>query len=141
MFITHRGVVYPHECDHMGHLNVSHYVSKFDEATWQMFGAIGVTPGYLRDQQRGVAAVRQTLTYRRELRPGDLLSIRTAILEINQKQIRFYHEMLNDETGALSATTMITGIHMDTERRKACPFPEEVVERAKALIVTITPVI
>ena len=30
--ITYRGAVYPYECDHMGHMNVSHYVRKFDEA-------------------------------------------------------------------------------------------------------------
>jgi acyl-CoA thioester hydrolase len=140
-FVTHRGVVYPHQCDHMGHLNVSHYVSKFDEATWQMFGAIGITPGYMRDNTRGVAAVRQVITYRRELRPGDLLTIRTGILEITTKQIRFYHEMTNDESGDLAATTMITGVHMDTLARKACPFPSEVVERAKGMIVEITPVV
>lgn len=140
LFITHRGVVYPHQCDQMGHLNVSHYVSKFDEATWQMFAAIGITPGYMRDNDRGVAAVRQVITYRRELRPGDLLTIRTGILEMNTKQIRFYHEMTNDESGDLAATTVITGIHMDTQRRKACPFPDEVVARAREMIVEITPV-
>jgi acyl-CoA thioester hydrolase len=94
----------------------------------------------MRDNQRGVAAVRQNLTYRRELRAGDLVTIRTGILEMNPKQIRFYHEMLNDETGEIAATTVITGIHMDTQRRKACPFPDEVVTRAKELIVEITPV-
>jgi acyl-CoA thioester hydrolase len=141
LFVTHRGVVYPHQCDHMGHLNVSYYVSKFDEATWQMFGAIGITPGYMRDNNRGVAAVRQVITYRRELRPGDLITIRTGILEINTKQIRFYHEMTNDESGDLAATTVITGIHMDTHARKACPFPDEVVTQAKEMIVEITPVV
>ena len=121
-------------------MNVMYYVGKFDEATWQMFGAIGVTPGYMRDNNRGVAAVRQVITYRRELRAGDLLTIRTGILEMNTKQIRFYHEMTNDESGELAATTVITGIHMDTQRRKACPFPDEVVERASRMIVDITPV-
>lgn len=140
LFVTYRGVVYPWQCDHMGHLNVSHYVSKFDEATWQMFAAIGVTPGYMRENQRGVAAVRQVITYRRELRPGDLVTIRTGILEMNPKQIRFYHEMTNDESGDLAAATVITGLHMDTQIRKACPFPDEVVVRAKEMIVEITPV-
>jgi NADH:ubiquinone oxidoreductase subunit 2 (subunit N) len=37
--------------------------------------------------------------------------------------------------------TLITGIHMDTEKRKACPFPEEVVARAKEMLLDITPVI
>ena len=81
LFLTHRGVVYPWQCDHVGHMNVMYYVGKFDEATWQMFYQIGVTLSYLRDNQRGVAAVRQNITYRRELRAGDVISILTGVLE------------------------------------------------------------
>ena len=29
--ITYRGVVYPWQCDHMGHMNVMWYAGKFDE--------------------------------------------------------------------------------------------------------------
>lgn len=141
LFITYRGVVYPWQCDHMGHLNVANYVAKFDEATWQMFAAMGITSAYQREQGRGVAAVQQKISYRRELLPGDLITIRSGILEISPKKILFYHEMHNDETNSLAATTLITGVHMDTRRRKACPFPDEIVSRAQALIVAIHPVI
>ena len=44
LFLTHRGVVYPWQCDQMGHMNVMWYVGKFDEATWQMFAQMGLTP-------------------------------------------------------------------------------------------------
>jgi acyl-CoA thioester hydrolase len=125
----------------MGHLNVAYYVAKFDEATWQMFAAIGINPDYMRGTACGVAAVRQNLSYRRELKAGDLITIRTGILEINPKQIRFYHEMYNDAAGELAATTVITGVHLDLKTRRACPFPEGVVERAQGMIVAIDPVI
>jgi len=125
----------------MGHMNVQHYVGMFDQATWQMFAMIGITPTYMREQHCGVAAVRQNISYRRELLPGDAITIRTGILEINQKVIRFYHEMMKDETAEMSATTLISGIHMDTQTRKACPFPQDVVTRASQMIVEIIPVI
>jgi acyl-CoA thioester hydrolase len=140
LFITYRGVVYPWQCDHVGHMNVMFYVGKFDEATWQMFHQIGVTPSYLRDNQRGVAAVRQNITYRRELRAGDVITIYTGVLEMHERVIRFYHEMHNDESGEIAATVVITGIHMDTQARAACPFPEEIVSRGEQMIVEITPV-
>ena len=139
--LTYRGVVYPQQCDHMEHMNVMYYVGKFDEATWQMFAAIGLTPEYMRTNNCGVAAVRQNISYRRELRAGGLLSIRTAILEIHSKKIGFYHEMTNDENGELAATTVITGVHIDTLERKARPFPPDVVETAKRLILDVTPVL
>ncbi|HWS16298.1 MAG TPA: thioesterase family protein [Candidatus Methylomirabilis sp.] len=133
--ITYRGVVYPWQCDHMGHMNVMWYAGKFDEATWQFFATFGLTPSFLREQGRGMAAVQQNITYKRELRPGDIVSIRSGILEMKEKAIRFFHEMRNDETGEIAATAEMTGVHLDAVRRKACPFPEDVFGRARALIV------
>lgn len=133
--ITHRGVVYPWQCDHMGHLNVMWYVGKFDEATWQSLLLLGLTPSFLRERNRGMAAVQQNISYKRELRAGDVVSVRTGLLEIREKVIRFFHEMRNDETGDIAATTELTAVHLDTVKRKACPFPEAVLERARALIV------
>jgi acyl-CoA thioester hydrolase len=133
--ITYRGVVYPWHCDHVGHMNVMWYVGKFDEATWQLFAMFGLTPSFLREQGRGMAAVQQNITYKRELRAGDVVSIRSGVLEIREKVIRFFHEMYNDETGEIAATTELTGVHMDTVLRKACPFPAQMFERARALIV------
>jgi acyl-CoA thioester hydrolase len=121
-------------------MNVMWYVGKFDESTWQMFFELGITPTYLRDENRGMAAVRQNITYRRELRAGDVLTIWTGVLEVRERVIRFYHEMRNDETGEIAATTVITGVHIDTQTRHACPFPEETVERGRQMIVDITPV-
>ena len=43
---TYRGVIYPWQCDHMGHMNVMWYVGKFDEATWNLFAVAGVTAGF-----------------------------------------------------------------------------------------------
>lgn len=133
--ITYRGVVYPWHCDHVGHMNVMWYVGKFDEATWQLFSMFGLTPSFLREQGRGMAAVQQNITYKRELRAGDVVSIRSGVLEIREKVIRFFHEMYNDETGEIAATTELTGVHLDTTLRKSCPFPVQAFERANAFIL------
>ena len=137
MLLTHRGVVYPWQCDQMGHLNVMHYVGKFDEATWQMFAAIGLTPAYIRANSLVIAAVRQEIAYRQELIPGDLVTIRTAILEVNTLRMRFYHEMLKDESGEVAAATAITGVLLDTGTRKPTPLPAFVKESAKNLLAKV----
>ena len=64
--LTYRGTVYPWQCDHIGHMNVMWYVGKFDEATWHLFAQIGLTPSYLRESGRGMAAVQQNISYKRE---------------------------------------------------------------------------
>lgn len=137
--ITYRGAVYPWHCDHMGHMNVMWYVGRFDEATWQVFAALGITPTYIRENDRGVVAVEQRISYKRELVPGDVITIRSGILEIKDKVIRFCHEMRNEETGEVAAVTVLTGIHIDRKARKSCPFPQDVLTRGRTMIVAYDP--
>jgi len=141
LFVTYRGTVYPAQCDQNGHMNVMWYVGKFDEATWQVFAAIGVTPGFLRREERVVAAVRQNIAYRRELRAGDVLTVRSGVVEMRPRQIRFYHEMLNDETGEVAAATLISGVLLDAATRAPCAFPPEVVAQARQRIVAVIPLV
>ena len=134
--LTTRGVVYPWHCDHMGHMNVMWYVGKFDEATWHFLGSIGLTPSYLRLQRRMAVAVDQRISYRRELFAGDLISIRSAALEIGASSFRFVHEMVHDETGDLVAVTILTGVHVDAETHRSCPLPEELRRNAESQLVS-----
>ena len=131
---TYRGAVYPWHCDHMGHMNVMWYVGKFDEATWNLFAAIGLTPSVLRTSARGMAAVRQNITYRRELHAGDVVAVGSAVLEMRDKVVRFVHEMRNAENGEIAALCELTGVHIDTGTRKACSFPPEIASRGRALL-------
>lgn len=132
--ITYRGAVYPWHCDHMGHMNVMWYVGKFDEATWQLFSKAGLTPAFMRAQQRGVAAVEQHIAYKRELVAGDVITIRSAIVEIKDKAVRFSHEMRNDHSEEVAATTVLTAVFMDTVARKTCAFPDDIRAKITALI-------
>ncbi|WP_158669081.1 acyl-CoA thioesterase [Bradyrhizobium guangdongense] len=126
--VTYRGTVYPWQCDHVGHMNIMWYVGKFDEANWNLFARLGLTPSYLRSSGRGMAAVQQNIAYRRELLAGDMVEIRSHLLEIGDRSIRFRHDMTNAETGELAATCEITGVHMDRQLRKSAPFADAIRE-------------
>jgi acyl-CoA thioester hydrolase len=136
---TYRGMVYPWQCDHMGHMNVMWYVGKFDEATWNLFAAMGVTAAFLRERARGMAAVQQNITYRKELYAGETVFVRSAFLEVREKVARFVHEMLKADTGELAAVCMLTGVHIDATTRKSCAFPEEILKRGQSLVRAYTP--
>src|SRR2546428_8096221 len=138
---TYRGTVYPWQCDHMGHMNVMWYVSKFDEATWHVFAGIGLSPSFLRQHDRGMAGVQQNVSYKRELRAGDIVAIQSGILEIREKVIRFFHEMRNEETGEISAVTVLTAVHMDTNTGNPCPFPDEILALGRRMIVEYGPAV
>jgi len=128
--LTYKGAVYPWHCDHMGHMNVMWYVGKFDEATWAYFASLGLTPAKLRDNARGMAALEQNLTYKREVLPGDTLEIYTSTVEIKDKTVRFNHEMIDCETGEVVSTCELLAVHMDTNARKAIALPKEVQIKA-----------
>ena len=137
---TYRGTVYPWHCDHMGHMNVMWYVGKFDEATWNLFASFGVTAAFLRDQRRGMAAVQQNITYRRELHAGDIVDVRSALVELRDKVARFVHEMRNAQTGEIAALCELTGVHIDADTRKSCAFPAEILERGRRLVRAYPPI-
>ena len=133
--ITYRGTVYPWHCDHVGHMNVMWYVGKFDEATWQLFNAIGLTPSYLRQARRGMAAVDQHISYMRELHAGAVVTIRSEIREMKERSIVFVHEMTDDDTKELAARTTLKGVHLDAVLRKSCAFEPAIISQAAALVV------
>jgi acyl-CoA thioester hydrolase len=131
---TYRGVVYPWHCDHMGHMNVMWYVGKFDEATWNLFAGLGVTAAFLRDNARAMAAVQQNITYRRELLSGEVVAVRSGLLEIRDKVVKLVHEMRQAQTGEIAAVCVLTAVHMDSDARKSTAFPPEFVARGKAML-------
>ena len=135
--ITYRGTVYPWQCDHMGHMNVMWYVGKFDEATWQLMSSLGLTRNRLKQDGAGMAAVDQHIEYKRELVAGDIVTIRSRVLEVRDKTIRFEHEMRNDETGELAARTALVGVLLDLNTRRARPFPSDIRERAAATVEAV----
>lgn len=131
--VTYRGAVYQRDCDHIGHVNVASYGLKFEEAIWVLFCMLGLTPTYLRGDY-GMAGVQQNISYKQELFAGDVIEIRTHVLEVADKRLRFRHDMHNMETGALVAACELTAVHLDKAAHKACPFPDAIRRKAEALI-------
>lgn len=132
---TYRGTVYPWQCDHMSHMNIMWYAGKFDEANWQFFAMLGLTPSFLRDQARGMAAVDQRIVYRRELHAGDVVSIRSGVLEAREKVMRFVHEMRNNAVEEVAAVTILTAVYLDRQASKSSPFPVDVLSRMRERVV------
>jgi acyl-CoA thioester hydrolase len=115
--------------DHMDHMNVQFYTARFDEATWHFFAALGMTARYFKENRRGMAAVEQRTLYKRELHAGALIRITSELLEMKPKTVRFLHRMYDTDNGEEVATTELVGAHIDTDARKAVPFPDDVLRR------------
>lgn len=134
MLETYRGMVYPWECDMFNHMNVQFYVAKFDIASWQLLGQIGITHEYFSQENRGVVAMEQHIKYHRELLAGDLVIIRSTLKEVRNKSINFEHKMykaLNDE---LVAEASLISVHLNTITRKSCEFSPSIKAKLKVAL-------
>jgi acyl-CoA thioester hydrolase len=114
-------------------MNVMWYTGKFDEASWALLATVGLTHSFLAGRGHGMAAVQQNITYKRELRAGDIVSVRSGILDVQEKIIRIFHEMRNEETLEVSAFATITGVYMDIVKRRAIPIPVDVADHIRTM--------
>jgi acyl-CoA thioester hydrolase len=132
---TFRGVVYPWHCDHMGHMNVQHYVGMFDQAVGHLMFALGFTSQRDRGAKRGFADRKQVLEYKRELRVGSLVRIESGVLEVGNSSMRYLSRMLDVETDELAATCEAVTVYFDLDARKAVPIPDELRARIRGQLV------
>jgi acyl-CoA thioester hydrolase len=99
---------------------------------------LGMTPSLLRSGALHLAAVQQNIGYRKELYPGDTIMVRTGVLEMREKVLRFRHELVNTETTDVCATCDFTVVCLNPASRKSQAFPPGVAAGARALILPET---
>ncbi len=130
---TARGTVHEWQRDHMGHINIRAYMEFFEEACWQFYAMLGLTASRLRSGEVHLAAVQQNISYQKELYPGDTIAVRTGVLEMREKVLRFRHELFNTESGDVCSTCDFTVVCLDPKARKSRPFPSDSILRANEL--------
>ena len=133
-FETCRSVIYPHHIDHMGHMNVQHYVHFFDVATWHLLNLMGAGPEYMKTQNVSLVAAEQKISYMNELLAGDLIVVRSAPGELGKSSFKFSHELFRLEGDLLCARVETVGVQIDRQTRKPRPVSEEVAARWRSFL-------
>ncbi len=117
LLLTYRGTVYPWHLDHMDHMNIQYYMAKFDEAVWNLFHRIGLTPSYLRAEHRGMAALETNVRYLEELFAGDVIAVHSGVPRVGEASLRFVQEMGNGETEETAAIMRVVPVHLGRAAR------------------------
>ena len=133
---TFKGAVLASEYDFTSHMNSRMYVSRFDQATWFLLHAIGLTPASIKQQNLRIAIVRQNYQFLEELRGGELVVIKSGFLAVGEKYFRFLHQMYNDETGKLVATSDCVAVQASLDQGKSVALSPELQEKAKQHLVS-----
>lgn len=136
---TCRGVVYPWHCDHLGHMNVQHYVGFFDVAGFHFLAEIGFTFHDMQEAGETLVDAQHTVQYRQEQRVGSLIKVESALTRLGNKSVTILHRMLNTETRALAATSEVVSVYFDLKQRKSLPIPDRIRERLQPYVVSELP--
>jgi len=135
-FEVMRAVVHPWHHDHFGHMNVRHYATFFDDATYHLWTCIGLPYSRMLDEH-GVHCVtaQATTHFVKELVAGDLIVIDGVVARIGTKSVAFELEMRHAETCALHATYEITEVFFDPGTRTSAAMPASVRKRLEGLVL------
>ena len=130
---TYQGLVYPAQCDAMGHMNVQHYVGAFDQAHWHLMAACGYDAEWVTSRREGWADVRYEIDYKRETRAGELFVIDSAVRRVGGKSLTTWHR-LSSPDGAVRAQLLAITVYFDLELRRARELPDIIRAGALALV-------
>lgn len=127
---TYSGVVYPANCDAMGHMNVQYYVAAFDQAMWHLVHALGYRTEWQKEKGEGWADVQHNVTFSKELAVGSLFHVESAVSNIGGKSLTTFHR-LYDMNGQLCASNEIKSVYFHLVERKGLVLPDEIRSNAE----------
>lgn len=125
--MTMRQQVLPEWVDYNGHLSEGYYVLVFGFATDALMDQVGMDAAYLNDSGCSLYTVEAHVRYLREVPPESEMLVTTRVVEVGAKKLRLCHEMVVDDV--LRATTELVALHVDSERGRTTPFPEDIAAR------------
>jgi acyl-CoA thioester hydrolase len=131
-----RDTVKPGELDVSGAVALSHYVHRFSAANGHAIAAFGMTPAYMRGEQRGFSTFEFQLEVGAPLRAGDLLRVRSGLVHVGNSSLRLLHVMTREPAGEVVASLEQSGVHFDQEARRPAPLPPALRERARGLLIS-----
>jgi len=134
---TFKGVIDAREYDPDSHMNTQAYVTRFDQATWFLLAAAGLTPRKVRERKCRMAVLRQSFQFVHELKGSELIIIRSGFVAVGDKHLRFQHRMIDAEHDQLMAACAGTAVEVSLENDRAVGIESDIKDRAKALLVTI----
>src|SRR2546422_4211606 len=122
---TYRGTVVPWEVDIVDHLTVAYYLERFEDATLGLLETIGLGPSYMAREGRAGVTIDCYVRYFEELRVGDILHIRSGVLDVDEAGVTLGHTLFNSDTGALCATVEQRTLHVTMAPRRPVPLSPE----------------
>ena len=134
---TARGRAKPADLDAAGRFSLAAIVHRFTDACIQAGAAIGMTAEWLHANRRGFSTFELALRISGELRLDEAYLIETGIAHLGNSSLRFVHRMTKPESGTEVARLGQYGVNLDLDARRPAKLPDDLRERAAALVVPV----
>jgi acyl-CoA thioester hydrolase len=130
--------VRPEWIDYNGHMSEAYYVLVFGHATDAMLAATGLGTDYVERNRCSLYTAEAHVRYLCEVAQGTALTVRTSVLGVDTKKVRFCHAMFAEGEQSPGtepvATCELLGVHVDQQAGRSAPLPEEARARLAALV-------
>ncbi len=121
--------VRPDDIDMFNHVHNSKYLDyvlaaryeqmdKFYGMSWEKFSALGF----------GWVVAKVTINFKRPLKMGDQMIIRTGILEMNEKGSNVQFEIINKTTGKIASDGIFEYVMIDLQTQRSVKVTEEMIK-------------
>ena len=121
--------VRPDDIDMFNHVHNSKYLDyvlaaryeqmdKFYGMSWQSFTAQGY----------GWVVAKVNIAFKRPLKLGDQLIVRTGILEMNEKGSSVQFEIINKTTGKVASDGIFDYVMIDLNTQRSCKVSDEMIK-------------
>jgi acyl-CoA thioester hydrolase len=119
--------------DWNGHLNMAYYNVIFDRAGDLFVAPAGIGESYVATRGLSTMIVEMHVCYLREVFLDTPLAVRFRILDLDDKRLHLFAELIHAEEGWVSATSEQMILHVDLAARRAAPWPADVRSGLEAL--------
>ena len=133
---THRTVVFPWHCDHIGHMSVRWYSHAFDDAGFHLWLRIGMSHVTLKARGLATVIASSKIDFLHEANAGELLVIESAFTRLGSKSLNVMQRMRNGETGVPYATNEVVEVFFDLGARTAVAIPDDIRTKLEPVLVT-----
>lgn len=124
-FVGFRGMVAQWDCDHLGHMNVGHYLRLCGDSLFALQDKLGLSATDIREG-RGLsfAVVHAESTFLKEVLAGEIITMKTGVLKVGEKSATFHHVMEKSD-GTRVFESVFKAVLFNTKTRKADPVPSD----------------
>jgi acyl-CoA thioester hydrolase len=122
---TLRRTVAPADCDHLGHMNIQHYLAAVGDGMFALMARLGLGREEIQRRQMAFVAVRAETDFQRELGAGDVIALESTVLKLGGRSATFHHRLRNAATDALAMSTALTCVLLDLGTRQATDIPDD----------------